>query len=357
MESKKYVRLSYSERVKIQTLLEEGRSRIYIAQAVNRNRSTITRELSKWIKRPTDKYRADLAHFCAEDDNLNKRSLDKISTHSRLKMYVYRNLLMRNSPEQIAGRIKLDYPDNHIMRISYEAIYTHIYNFRHGKMRKKLISLLLYSNSKRKSRKGIKSNGQRIKDAKSIEERPVNIEDRKEVGHWEGDLIIGPKQSSAIGTLVERKTRFVYIVKLKNRKSETVTKAFKKSINRLETEFRKTLTYDNGMEMANHKWFTKHTGAVVYFAHPYSSWERGSNENTNGLIRRYFPKNTDFNKITENQLKEVQNMLNNRPRKVLGYYTANEIMNKERLAIREGYSDNFMSPKAQIKLSEITLNQ
>lgn len=357
MESKNYVRLSYSERVTIQTLLEENRSRIYIAQVLNRNRSTITRELNKWIKKPSDKYKADLAHFCAEDDNLNKRNLDKISANNCLKMYVYRKLLSRYSPEQIAGRIKLDYPNNLIMRISYEAIYTHIYNSRHGKMRRKLISLLLYSNSKRESRKAIKSNRQRIKDANSIEDRPGNIEDRKEVGHWEGDLIIGPKQSSAIGTLVERKTRFVYIVKLKNRKSETVTKAFKKSINRLESEFRKTLTYDNGMEMANHKWFTKHTGAVVYFAHPYSSWERGTNENTNGLIRRFFPKNTDFNKITENQLKEVENMLNNRPRKVLGYYTANEIMNEERLAINRGYSDNFLSPKAQEKLSEITIYQ
>jgi len=354
MESKNYVRLSYSERVRIQTLLEENRSRIYIAQILNRNRSTITRELNKWIKKPSDKYKADLAHFCAEDDNLNKRNLDKISSNNCLKMYVYRKLLSRYSPEQIAGRIKLDYPNNLIMRISHEAIYTHIYNFRQGKMRRKLISLLHYSKSKRKSRKGLKTNRQRIKEANSIEDRPNHIEDRKEVGHWEGDLIIGAKQSSAIGTLVERKTRFVFIVKLKNRKSETVTKAFRKSINRLETRLRKTLTYDNGMEMANHKWFTKQTGAHVYFAHPYSSWERGSNENTNGLIRRYFPKNTDFNKISENQLKEVQNILNNRPRKVLGFYTANEKMNEERLALIKGYSDNFLSPNAQKKLSEIT---
>lgn len=354
MESKNYVRLSYSERVRIQTLLEENRSRIYIAQILKRNRSTITRELNKWIKKPSDKYKADLAHFCAEDDNLNKRNLDKISSNNCLKMYVYRKLLSRYSPEQIAGRIKLDYPNNLIMRISHEAIYTHIYNFRQGKMRRKLISLLHYSKSKRKSRKGLKTNRQRIKEANSIEDRPNHIEDRKEVGHWEGDLIIGAKQSSAIGTLVERKTRFVFIVKLKNRKSKTVTKAFRKSINRLETRLRKTLTYDNGMEMANHKWFTKHTGAQVYFAHPYSSWERGSNENTNGLIRRYFPKNTDFNKISENQLKEVQNILNNRPRKVLGFYTANEKMNEERLALIKGYSDNFLSPNAQKKLSEIT---
>jgi len=354
MESKKYERLSYSERVKIETLLEENRSRIYIAQALNRNRSTITRELLKWIKKPSDKYKADLAHFCAEDGYLNKRNLDKISTHSCLKMYVYRNLLRHNSPEQIAGRIKLDYPNNCIMRISYEAIYTHIYNFRQGKMKRKLISLLHYSKSKRRNRKGIRSNRQRIKDAISIDDRPIHIEERNEVGHWEGDLVIGPKQSSAIGTLVERKTRFVFIVKLKNRKSETVTKAFKKSINGLNSELKKTLTYDNGMEMANHKWFTEHTGVEVYFAHPYSSWERGSNENTNGLIRRYLPKNTDFNKVSANQLKEIQDMLNDRPRKVLGYYTAKEKMNEEKLVIERGYSDNFLSPKAQKKLSEIT---
>ncbi len=350
MEPQKYVRLTYSERVKIETYLKANMSRIAIAKELNRNRSTISREIARWVRVPTDKYDADLADFWAKDDYLNKRNLDKISTHKPLKMFVYRGLLSKDSPEQIAGRIRVLYPNDPIMRISYEAIYTHIYNQNPVKLRRKLIALLLYNNIKRRSRKGIKRNRTRIKDAISIDNRPAHILLREEPGHFEGDLVIGPKQASAIGTIVERKTRFVYIVKLKNRKSETVTKAFKKSLAKLNTNLKKTMTYDNGMEMANHKWFTKETGMQVYFAHPYSSWERGTNENTNGLIRRYFPKNTDFNKVTESQLKEVQDKLNNRPRKVLGFYTPNEMMNKEIVNLQKGYSENFLSPQGSEKI-------
>jgi IS30 family transposase len=211
--------------------------------------------------------------------------------------------------------------------------------------------LLLYSKSKRRSRKGVKQGRIRIKDAVSIDERPKHIEFRKEVGNWEGDLIIGVKQSSAIGTLVERKTRYTYIVKLKNRKTETVTKAFEKPLNKMDAIFRKTMTYDNGMEMANHKSFTKQTGMPVYFAHPYSSWERGTNENTNGLIRRYLPKKTDFNKITEIELKNIQEKLNNRPRKIIGFYTPKEMIDKEKEMNLKRYSDNFFElSKVQKKI-------
>jgi IS30 family transposase len=351
MSQKKYERLSLQERVKIETLLKEKKSKSYIAKQLNRNRSTITRELKIWIKKPGDMYDANFADWCAHDDYLNKRNLDKISAHNALKRYVYRGLLKGYSPELIAGQIKLHYPNNSIMTISYEAIYTHIYNHNEGKLKRKLIALLLYSNSKRKSRKGIKKGRNRIKDALSIDDRPKHIEQREEVGHWEADLMIGPKQTSAIGTLVERKTRFLYIVKTENRKSDTVITAFKKPLNKMEKQFRKTMTYDNGMEMANHKTFTKDTGMPVYFAHPYSSWERGTNENTNGLIRRFFPKKTDFNKVTLEQLKIVQDILNNRPRKVLGFYTANEMMEMEKMYTAQGYSDNFFEPsKVQKKI-------
>lgn len=343
METKKYVRLSYKERVKIETLLLEKRSRTYISKELNRSRSTISRELNKWLRIPRDIYSADLADWYAKDDYLNKRNLDKISTHKSLKIFVYRGLLEGWSPEQIAGKIKLNFPNNSIMSISHEAIYTHIYNHNHGRFKRKLISLLLYSKSKRRSRKGKKQGRVRIKDAVSIDERPKHIESRQQVGNWEGDLIIGAKQSSAIGTLVERKTRYTYIVKLKNRKTETVTKAFEKPLNKMDAFFRKTMTYDNGLEMANHKSFTKQTGMIVYFAHPYSSWERGTNENTNGLIRRYFPKKTDFEKVTEKELKNIQEKLNNRPRKIIGYYTPKEMIEKEK-SLNLRYSDIFFEP-------------
>ena len=328
MEAKNYHRLTYKERVIIETLLSEKKSRSFIAARLGRSRSTITRELKKWIVKPSDIYKADLAHWSAEDEYLNKRNLDKISTHACLRRYVYRGLLNRWSPEQIAGRIKDEYPGNSIMSISYEAIYMFIYRHRQANFNKKLIALLLYSKSKRRRYKGSK-NRIRIKDAVSIDDRPPHIELRLEVGHWEGDLVVGPKQASAIGTLVERKTRYTHIVKLKDRKTETVTTAFKKPLNNMDLLFRKTMTYDNGMEMANHKWFTKKTGMNVYFAHPYSSWERGTNENTNGLIRRFFPKQTDFNLVSEIDLKNIEDKLNNRPRKILGFKTPLEMIQLE----------------------------
>tara|TARA_B100000809_G_C14966086_1_gene469157 strand:+ start:171 stop:626 length:456 start_codon:yes stop_codon:yes gene_type:complete len=148
------------------------------------------------------------------------------------------------------------------------------------------------------------------------------------LGHWEGDLIIGLGHKSAIGTLVERTSTLTYIVKLKDRKSRTVITGFTKEFNRLNSNLTKTLTYDNGLEMARHKQLTEATVVKVYFAHPYSSWERGTNENTNGLIRRYFPKKTDFNTVNEQQLKQFQNMLNNRPGKVLIYKTPMEVFNQ-----------------------------
>lgn len=326
MKERKYRRLSLKERIKIETLLEEKRSNIFIAKQLKRARSTIGREINKWVERPGIKYNAELAHWYSVDTNANKRTRDKISLNSRLKIYVYRGLLKGWSPEQISGRIKLDYPNDTIMTISHEAIYMHIYNHPQARLNKKLMALLPYQKSRRRSIKGSKKRKGKIKDAVSIDLRPKYIEDRTEVGHWEGDTMIGVRHASAIGTIVERKIRYTYIIKLKNRKSSTLRKGFVKKLKRLDTNLRRTLTYDNGLEMAEHKELTKQTGVQVYFAHPYSAWERGTNENTNGLIRRYFPKKTDFNKITEKELKMVQDKLNNRPRKILGYRTPEELL-------------------------------
>ncbi|MDY6895066.1 MAG: IS30 family transposase [Thermotogota bacterium] len=329
MEEKKYKRLSLTERVIIQTLLEEHKTKSFISEKLKRARSTITREINKWVQHPGETYNAELAHWNAEDDYLNKRNLDKIGTYNRLKFYVYKGLLNEWSPEQISGRIKDDYPNDPVMSISHEAIYMHIYAHPQARLNRKLIALLPYHKSRRRKIDRTKKRKTRIKDQTSIDQRPKYIEDRLEIGHWEGDLMIGVGQKSAIGTLVERKARFTYIIKLKNRRSETVVKGFSKKLNNLDSIFTKTMTYDNGLEMAKHKLLTKKTGIKVYFAHPYSSWERGTNENTNGLIRRYFPKGTDFNNVTEEQLKIVQDKLNNRPRKVLGFKTPNEIMAQE----------------------------
>lgn len=327
MKELNYTRLTFEERVIIETLLREKRSKAYIAERLNRNRSTISREINKWLGGPNDHYKAKFAHWYAVDFRC-RRSKDKISLNKKLRWYVYRGLLSEWSPEQIAGRIKDDYPGDPIMTISHEAIYLHIYKHRQASMNKKLIALLPYHHSNRKKR-GSPVKTYQIKDRVSIDQRPKYIDKRKQVGHWEGDLMVGLKQASFIGTLVERKTRFTYVFKLPDKKTSTVTRKFAREFKKLHPRCRRSLTYDNGIEMANHKWLTKQTGMRVYFAHPYSSWERGTNENTNGLIRRFLPKQTDFNLIPDTKLKYIQDSLNNRPRKILNYKTPNEALQKE----------------------------
>jgi IS30 family transposase len=325
MNTKKHKRLSLKERVIIQTLLEENKPRSFIAKKLNRARSTITREVNKWVSNPNDKYDASLADWLAKDDYLNKRNLDKIGTYSLLRFYVYKRLLKNWSPEQISGRIKLDYPNNSIMSISYEAIYMHIYAHPQASLNRKLIKLLPYQKSRRRKPKPRRKKGSKIKDQVNISQRPEHIQNRQEIGHWEGDLVIGKAQKSAIGTIVERKSRYTLIIPVKDRTTKSVTRAFAKELNRFNNKLTKTMTYDNGTEMADHKWLSNNTGIKVYFANPYASWQRGTNENTNGLIRRFLPKKTDFKTIDNKQLKMIQYKLNNRPRKVLGFKTPKEV--------------------------------
>jgi len=311
------------------TLLEENKSKAYIAKTLGRARSTITREINKLATNPNDKYDADLSHWCAKDDYLNKRNLDKISSYSLLKFFVYKGLLSNWTPEQISGRLKELYPNNPMMSISHEAIYRHIYTRPQASLNKKLIKLLVRKKTRRRPSKKRRGTGSKIINQVSIDSRPKHIDLREEIGHWEGGLVIGKGHKSAIGTIVERKTRCTIIIKLKSKKADHVAKIFSEKLNQLNQIFKKTMTYDNGIEMAGHEKITQKTGMEIYFAHPYSSWERGTNENTNGLIRRFLPKGTDFNKIDEKQLLIIQGKLNNRPRKIIAYKTPNEMMNLE----------------------------
>ena len=317
--------MTFQERFVIETMLELGKSKTAIADRLHRQVSTICREVNKWTACGS-KYEAGLAHWCAQDDYKIKHSIDKLSTYPELKKYVYGKLELKWSPEQISGRIKRDYPGDKVMTISHEAIYLHIYRQPQAYLNKKLIALLACHKSRRKRLKPKSRSKGRIKYGVSIDLRPPHVADRTQPGHWEGDLMVGKNQASAIGTMVERKTRFVYITKLKDRKSDTVTRGFMSCLNKQESELKRTLTYDNGLEMSNHQWLSQQTGTDIYFAHPYSSWERGTNENTNGLIRRFLPKKTDFNKVSERKLLSIQNQLNNRPRKILQYRTPDEAM-------------------------------
>lgn len=211
------------------------------------------------------------------------------------------------------------------MQISHEAIYLYIYLHAKKELKSLLISEL---RQKRKYRGNVRRGADKrttIQDPIRIDERPGEVKGREIPGHWEGDLIMGKDRASAIGTLVERTTRAIILVPLKARDATTVRKAFEKEFKTIPKQMKKTLTYDNGTEMAQHKLFTKNTKIQVYFTHPYSPWERPTNENSNGLVRDFFPAGTDFNQVPKQRIKEVQSWLNERPRHVLDYRTPKEV--------------------------------
>lgn len=326
MKEKKYSRLTYEERVKIEALLKAKMSISKIAKELGRDRSSIYREIKRGEREHQWGYQAQDAEFRARLYLRTRRIESKFSQNSLLRYYVFKRLILGWSPEQIANRLQIDHPKNEQMRISHESIYKYIYLETQGKMQKRLIKLLPYNKPKRSGHSKREIYLGNIIGRVSIKERPESVEDRKEPGHWEGDLIVGKGQKSVIGTLVERTSRYTIIVSLSSRKSKHVVNAFAYMINLMPEKLRKTLTYDNGIEMAAHERFTYRTKMPVYFANPYSSWERGTNENTNGLIRRVFKKKTDFNTVSPIQLKDLQNKLNNRPRKVLGWKTPNEMI-------------------------------
>lgn len=326
MKEKTYTRLSFKERTQIESYLILMKSVTEISLLLNRPKSTISREIARGLAHPGSRYNAEQSHWHSIFQKRTRRVDSKISLNTRLRFYIIRRLKLGWSPEQIANRVRYDCPEDERMRISHESIYKYIYCETNGRLQKRLIALLAYNKPKRIGGSNTKIYMGTIIGRTSIDERPKSIEDRTEEGHWEGDLIVGKDQKSVIGTLVERKTRYTIIVPLESRKSMHVTKEFAKEMLSFPANFRRTLTYDNGIEMSAHKDFAKRTKIDVYFAHPYSSWERGTNENTNGLIRRVFKKKTDFRTVSPQQLKELEKKLNNRPRKVLNWKTPFEML-------------------------------
>jgi IS30 family transposase len=317
-----YQRLTLHERAQIERYLKKGLSKAEIARRLKRHRSTIGNEINRWGA-PKD-YNCGLADWNAMDERTRPRK-KKLARNYFLRRFVLEHLRIRWSPEQIAATLKALYPENHQMNTSHESIYTYIYLLARGELRRELIGYLRQAKGKRYRKRG-GTNRSRIPDRVCIDQRDPAVEDRTIPEHWESDLIIGAGQKSAIGTIVERTTRFLIIVFLRGRTAPEVRKAFARELRRLPQHLRLSLTHDNGLEMAQHKLFTKNTRMAVYFAHPYSSWERGTNENTNGLIRDFFPKGTDFSTVSRYKIKKVQDMLNARPRKVLGWRTPAEAL-------------------------------
>lgn len=327
-----YKRLSEREREEVSIGLASGETQASIALRLGRSASTISREIAR--HKGAAGYRAFSAGKAAERSTSSRRhGKRRLVQEEHLQSYVLSGLKKRWSPEEIVRRIKIEYPSDTSMRISHEAIYQYIYVLPRGSLKKELVSCLRQERKYRRKQGGRKGKVEetrgKIADMLSIEERPKEVEDRIVPGHWEGDLIMGKYKRTALGTLVERTTRYTLLIPLgRDKRAADVRKAYAKAMRTLPKELAKTLTYDQGKEMSEHKRFTVDTGIQVFFAHPGSPWERGTNENTNGLIRQYFPKGTEFDKVSTREIKRVQRQLNDRPRAVLGFYKPDEKFNE-----------------------------
>jgi len=313
------VTLTLAEREDISRGIASGSSVREIAKGLERAVSTVSREVARHGGRPL--YRANQADHQAWESALRPKAC-LLAIHEKLQKIVAGKLVLDWSPEQISGWLKRQYPEDETMRVSHETIYRSLFIQARGVLKKELIQHLRFKRRIRRSRHA-RDRGHRsgqIVDAISIRERPAEIEDRAIPGHWEGDLIGGIKNSH-IATLVERHSRFTALVKVRSKDTATVVAALSRHVRKLPTALRRSLTWDRGLEMAKHKSFTVATNVKVYFCDPQSPWQRGSNENTNGLLRQYFPKRKDLSLYSQSDLDRVALRLNQRPRMTLGFET------------------------------------
>jgi IS30 family transposase len=306
--------LKLQEREEISRALAAGESLRSIARALGRAPSTISREVRR--HQGLDGYRA-----CEADRSAWQRAsrpkVCKLAEHQRLQRAVSRKLARNWSPQQISVWLERQYAGDQTMRVSHETIYRTLFIQARGALKKELLSHLRSRRQMRSSKKPGQGGGQ-ISDAISIRERPAEAQDRAVPGHWEGDLLCGG-MGTQIATLVERHSRYVMLVRLKSKDSEQVARALGKHILKLPATLRRSITWDRGSEMAAHKEFTVATDVKVYFCDPHSPWQRGSNENTNGLLRQYFPKGSDLSVFSQRNLDSVAHELNQRPRMTLGW--------------------------------------
>ena len=312
--------LTIEEREAIQLALWERKSIRTIAQKINRPVSTVSREI---VRNGRHRYNARIAHQRAVENRKNRGRKDRLK-NQEVRDYVVLRLKKKWSPEQIAGRIQPDISQTISHEAIYQYIYEQIYRQGYGYLKPGREDLRIYLRRKRKRRisKGTRR-CQRVFKPKGtvIEERPEIVNERKRLGDWESDSVESKNYKPGINTLVERQTGLVLISKLYDRTSQATTTTIVKRMNYLPLKAKQTITFDNGMENSNWPELERKTGVKTFFCHPYHSWERGTNENTNGLIRDYFPKKTDFTTIPDEEIKRVEHELNTRPRKRLGYKT------------------------------------
>lgn len=318
--------LSLEDREEISRGLVTGLSIREIARRLNRSPSTISREVNR--NGGTVLYRAALADEKAWEKAKRPKPC-KLRAHPILVSFIEKKLRLKWSPEQISGWLKKTFPKDESYQVSHETIYKSLFIQARGVLKKELQQLLRSKRTIRRARtSSLKGDGLgSIPNAVSIRERPASIEDRAVPGHWEGDLIEGCK-GSFVATLVERQTRYVVLVKVADRKSDTVINALIEQAKNLPQELYKSLTWDRGTEMKSHHKFTLATDIQVYFCDPQSPWQRGSNENTNRLLRQYLPKGSDISVHSQDELDEIARELNTRPRKTLGYDTPAERFNE-----------------------------
>ena len=306
---------------------EKGESLNAIARDLGRYHSAVQGALSRTGGiRPRQRTRSERMLTLAERWDRAKRSKTcKLAQSPALARVVAEKLMKRWSPRQIAGWLKRTHPDDLSMQVSHETIYKTLFIQARGALKKELIHHLRRSRAMRRSRHHTQKTADhgRIVDTVSIRERPPEVEDRAVPGHWEGDLLFG-SNNSQIATLVERQTRYVMLVRVPSQDTKTVIRALIKQAHKLPRELYKSLTWDRGKEMAGHKHFSLATDIQVYFCDPQQPWQRGSNENTNGLLRQYFPKGMDLSNVHQNRLNAVARELNERPRETLKYYSPAE---------------------------------
>ena len=314
--------LGSAEREEISRGVVAGHSIRSIAASLKRAPSTVSREIRRNEGR--DGYRASHADQAAWDRARRPKPC-KLALHPSLALRVAHKLQRHWSPEQIAGWLARTYPKDRNGQVSHETIYRTLYIQSRGALKKELLAHLRRTRAMRRSRHHTQKtdNHGRITNTVSISERPASAEDRAIPGHWEGDLLFG-NRNSQIATLVERQTRYLMLVKVGSKDTETVVNALIKNARRLPKELYRSLTWDRGKEMADHRRFTLATEIQVYFCDPHHPWQRGTNENTNGLLRQYFPKGIDLSVVSQAKLNAVARQMNERPRKTLGYETPAE---------------------------------
>ena len=315
------LRLSLAEREEISRGLQAGESYRVIAARIGRAPSTVMREV-RALRRGRRGYRAWRGEL-RRDRTARRPRTAKLARNRRLRRLVEGYLARRWSPQQIARRLRHDHPDEPEMWVSHETIYQSLFVQGRGALRAELARCLRTGRVHRRPRGHV--GPRHLRDMVLISERPAEVEDRAVPGHWEGDLLIGAFNRTAIGTLVERRSRYVLLVAVEGRSPEHVRAALARQVLTLPEQLRRTLTWDRGEEMAQHVQFTVDTGVAVYFCDPHSPWQRGSNENTNGLLRQYFPKGTDLSRFSQAELDAVADELNGRPRQTLGWLKPAEV--------------------------------